>query len=91
MLLEAEKEELIKMDPVERRLWEKEHTFSEVIRIPMRATYLPYLSLTGVWDFEAVWVQTLRASQSDGVSEDNTGEELLRLSEMVTSDHHFCG
>lgn len=59
MFLKTEKEELIKMDPVERGLREKEHTFSKAIRILRRATYLPYLSLTGVWDFEAMWVQSL--------------------------------
>lgn len=47
------------MDPVERGLREKVHTFSEAARILMRATYLPYLSLTGVWDFETVWAQSL--------------------------------
>lgn len=79
------------MDPVERRLWEKGHTFSEVIRILMRDTYFPYLPLTGVWEFGTVWIQTLRASHSDRALEDNTGEELLRLTAVVTSDHHFCG
>lgn len=50
----AEKEDLIKMDPIARKLFEKEHTFSEVVRILMRAMHLPYLSLAGIWGFETV-------------------------------------
>lgn len=33
----------------------------------MRATLLPYLSLTGIWDFETVWMQILRTSHSDRI------------------------
>lgn len=55
MILETvEKEALIKMEPIERMLFEKEHTFSEVIRILTRATHLLYLSLADIWGFETV-------------------------------------
>ena len=55
MFLETvQEEDLIKMDPIERKLFDKEHTFSEVMRIPMRAMHLPYLSLAGIWGFETV-------------------------------------
>lgn len=50
----AEKEDLIKMDPIARKLFEKEHTFSEVVRILTRAMNLPHLSLAGIWGFETV-------------------------------------